>query len=391
VGVWPAAAQAHDASAWGGVFRSTDGGATWFQANQGRLIAGVLAIAVDPLDRHHLLVGTDEGLLATQNGGLDWESDLDAARPGPVFAVAVDRRRRGLAATASGLFRSDASGGLTWHAQPTPAGASPIRRLVGGEHEGRVYLLGWRGLFRSDDWGGQWTSIEAGLPDGSRASLVVARGPGQPKVLCLVDGQLWASTSGGQQWARAASTPADGHLQVLAADDLDPAVIWAAGAGRLFRSADGGDTWQAFGRPLPEVDTEVRGVAESPNHGRVVLSTDRSVDVSSDGGATWSMVTDNLPGHIEAGPLVRDPVELDTLYVGFALTPYAEQWRRAAEGGSGLGRLTPADVLGAAAFLALLGLTGGVALQWLARRRPGPTPASGDANATVASRSASAT
>jgi photosystem II stability/assembly factor-like uncharacterized protein len=350
--LWPAAAQAHDASSWGGVFRSTDGGVSWFQANQGRLIGGALAIAVDPLDRHHLLVGTDEGLLATQNGGLDWQSDLRTAGSGPVLAVAVDHRRRELAATAAGLFRSD--DGAAWQALPMPAAASPARGLVAGEQDGRVYLLGWRGLFRSDDWGDQWTPIQSGTV----TSLVVSG----TTVLCLMDGQLQASTSGGDSWIGRA----DGPFQVLAADG---AVIWAAGSDRVFRSTDGGDSWAPFGRPLPDADTEVRGIFQSADQGRVVLSTDRGVYVSADAGATWSLATDNLPGHIEAGPLLRDPVELNTVYVGFALTPYTEQWRRAAEGGSALARLAPADVLGGAALLALLGLAGGMALHWLARSR----------------------
>jgi photosystem II stability/assembly factor-like uncharacterized protein len=351
--LWPAAAQAHDASSWGGVFRSTDGGASWFQANQGRLIGGALAIAVDPLDRHHLLVGTDEGLLATQNGGLDWQPDLRAAGSGPVLAVAVDPRRRELAATPAGLFRSEDR--AVWQALPMPAGASPARSLVAGEQEGRVYLLGWRGLFRSDDWGEHWS---ASLLDGAATSLVLSG----TRLVCVVDGQLWSSANGGEQWTRANGPP----LQVLAADGP---VIWAAGNNRLFRSADSGESWEPFGQPLPDADTEVRGIFHATDQARIVLSTDRGVYVSSDSGATWSLATDNLPGHIEAGPLLRDPLELNTVYVGFALIPYGEQWRRAAEGGSALARLAPADIVGGAALLALLGLAGGMALHWLARSR----------------------
>jgi photosystem II stability/assembly factor-like uncharacterized protein len=351
--LWPAAAQAHDASSWGGVFRSTDGGASWFQANQGRLIGSALAIAVDPLDRHHLLVGTDEGLLVSQNGGLDWQPDLRAAGSGPVLALAVDPRRRQLAAGPAGLFRSD--DGAAWQALPMPAGASPARGLVTGEQDGRVYLLGWRGLFRSDDWGEHWSSS---LVQGEATSLVLSG----TRLVCLVDNQLWMSTNGGEQWTRANGPP----LHALA---TDAGVIWGAGNDRLFRSTDAGETWDAFGQPLPDADTEVRGIFHATDQPRIVLSTDRGVYVSSDAGATWSLATDNLPGHVEAGPLLRDPVELNTLYVGFALIPYGEQWRRAAEGGSALARLALADIVGGAALLALLALGGGMALHWLGRSR----------------------
>ena len=87
--VWPAGVRAHDASGWGGLFRSRDGGATWFQANQGRLVGGALGVAVEPGNPDHVLLGTDDGVLVTRNGGRDWESPTGTPR-GPVFAVAVD-------------------------------------------------------------------------------------------------------------------------------------------------------------------------------------------------------------------------------------------------------------------------------------------------------------
>src|SRR5256885_11338409 len=89
LGAAATSASAHDASSWGGVFRSRDGGATWFQANQGRLVAGALAIAVDPSDPNHLLLGTDAGLLTSRNGGLDWPSAVRL--PGAVgLAIPLD-------------------------------------------------------------------------------------------------------------------------------------------------------------------------------------------------------------------------------------------------------------------------------------------------------------
>jgi hypothetical protein len=105
--IWPATASAHDASSWGGLFRSRDGGVTWFQANQGRLVAGALAIAVDPTDPNHLLLGTDAGLLTSHNGGLDWQAA--AGLPGAaVLAVAFDAAgRRQLATTDAGVFTSE--------------------------------------------------------------------------------------------------------------------------------------------------------------------------------------------------------------------------------------------------------------------------------------------
>ena len=364
---WPASASAHDASSWGGLFRSRDGGATWFQANQGRLVAGALAIAVDPTDPNHLLLGTDAGLLTSRNGGLDWQAE--PGLPGvAVLAVAVDRAgRRQLAGTDAGVFTSE--DGSLWRAAGVPSGGVPARALVAGRRPGQVYLIGSNGLFRSDDWSASWTALDAGLPREPVLSLAAVD---DQVLVCLVAGQEWLSDDAGHSWRLGAGALPQGQLQTLTAEETG---VWAAGADRLFRSEDLGRTWRSVGQPLPDAHTDIRGIFASPDAARLLVSTHRGVYTSLDGGTTWSAVTDNLPGHIEAGPLVRDPVESRTLYVGFALTPYDEQWRRAIDGGSAASRLGMADLVGGAAFLLLLAIGGGVALQWLSRRRQPRTAA----------------
>ena len=43
---------------------------------------------------------------------------------------------------------------------------------------------------------------------------------------------------------------------------------------------------------------------------------------------------DNLPIHLEAGPLARDPSDAGVLYAVYSLMPYSEVWRAAIEGGN---------------------------------------------------------
>ena len=53
----------------------------------------------------------------------------------------------------------------------------------------------------------------------------------------------------------------------------------------------------------------------SADAAQIVVSTHRGVYTSIDGGTTWTLVADNLPGHIEAGPLVREMLVLHALLV----------------------------------------------------------------------------
>src|SRR5882672_7035200 len=79
-------ASAHDASSYGGVFRSRDLGAAWLNADVGLFLNAALVIAVDPRDSSHLLVGTDLGILSSRNGGRNWVAEARDVIFGAIFA-----------------------------------------------------------------------------------------------------------------------------------------------------------------------------------------------------------------------------------------------------------------------------------------------------------------
>src|SRR5262249_46028539 len=133
-------ASAHDASSYGGVFRSRDLGATWLNADVGLFLNAALVIAGDPRDSSHLLVGTDLGILSSRNGGRSWTPEARDIIIGAVFALAFSPDGElAVCAAASGVFRGDQDG---WLRAEVPASAIPARALVAGPANHRFYLLG---------------------------------------------------------------------------------------------------------------------------------------------------------------------------------------------------------------------------------------------------------
>jgi hypothetical protein len=100
-----------------------------------------------------------------------------------------------------------------------------------------------------------------------------------------------------------------------------------------------------------------------------VVSSDRGIYRSEDGGVTWAPKEDNLPIHIEAGPLARDPNDAAVIYAVFSLMPYPEVWRMAIEGGNLLARIEPLSLVGGLSFCALVLIGGVLAARHLSRRR----------------------
>ena len=101
----------------------------------------------------------------------------------------------------------------------------------------------------------------------------------------------------------------------------------------------------------------------------LVVTTHRGTYRSTDAGAHWALEEGNLPVHLEAGPLARDPANPRILYVVYSLIPYPEVWRSALEGSNLLARVDPMSLIGGLAFLLLLLLSGMLLVVWLVRRR----------------------
>ena len=130
---------AHDPSAYGGLFRSRDLGATWLNADAGLFLNAALTVAVDPRDPAHLLLGTDLGLMrsatAAAAGRREAAGQIIGAvvRASPSWPDGAERHRRGARAASSACDDG------RWTAADAPDGASPAR-AIGARRRARPRL-----------------------------------------------------------------------------------------------------------------------------------------------------------------------------------------------------------------------------------------------------------
>ena len=349
-------AWAHDPSSYGGVFRSRNLGGTWLNADVGLFLNAALAVAVDPREPSRLLVGTDLGLLGSRNGGRSWSPEAPDLIFGAVFAVAFSPDgERALCTAQSGVFRF-ADG--RWAPAHAPNAAIPARAIVAGASNDRIYLLGRSRLFVSED-GGQTYVPVPGLSQTGEMTALAVTGTAPEILVAVIDGRVMTSQDGGRAW-RDGGLGRDGEaVDTVAPDAYAPDRIWAASADRLHVSADLGATWRAAGGPLPEPGTKVRGIAADESAATLVVTTQRGTYRSEDGGQTWVLKEDNLPIHLEAGPLARDPSDPRLIYAVYSLMPYSEVWRAANEGGNLLARIDPISLAGGISFFLLILFGGG--------------------------------
>ena len=275
-----------------GIYKSSDGAATWSLSNNGFGNGLVTAIAPDPVSADTVYAGLDpEGLFKTTNAGATWLNPGGFSVPfGGVAAIAVD-----------------------------PVSAT-------------LYVGTPTGVFRSINGGQNWTEATNGFPPpGSRGVSALATDPVSPFTLYAgLSTGLFKSTNGSQSWSKIHDGPAGtivvdpaNHLTIYCATAghfvgtapaLAPEPEAASAVDNVFKSLDGGATWTAANGGISTLS--VSALAIDPSAPSTVFAgTSAGVFRSLNGGESWLPLNDGLTD-LYVLSLAVDPNAPSTLYAG---------------------------------------------------------------------------
>ncbi|MFF5297222.1 WD40/YVTN/BNR-like repeat-containing protein [Paractinoplanes globisporus] len=281
-------------AAGGGVWHSPDGGLTWSAQWHDEPTLNVGALAFDPDNPDVLYCGTGEanlsadshpgvGLMRTLDAGASWNllaSAEAAGLPTRIGAVAVDPFDprhllvggvRHAPGTPTGLFAST-DGGASWAFVPIAgAGAFFCHDIRFTPHQRGLVLAtitarGMQsGIWRSRDGGLGWEQLRGGLPAPDRINRTsLAMAPSDPDVI---------------------------YAQMATPDPTDPNVSRVLG---VFRTEDGGDNWRSIGgQHFAEERQMTYGntIVVHPEDPNLVLCGGVDLHRTRDGGGHWEQVT----------------------------------------------------------------------------------------------------
>jgi photosystem II stability/assembly factor-like uncharacterized protein len=319
----------------GGLFKTTDGGASWVAITDGKVplgSTGCVAVADSDPQVIYLGTGSDDvrsnvstgrGMYKSTDGGQTWKFiglynagqiggvRIHPTNPNIVWVSAQgdafkSNSERGIFKTTDGgatwkkvLFISDKIGAMDIELQPgnpkvVYAWMSRLERkpwtIISGGREG--------GFYKSTDGGENFTKMTSGLPTEliGKANLAVTNAK-PDRIYALVEakpgGGLYRSDDAGQTWQAMNSQPAQianamiqrpFYYVELGADPTNADVVYT-GAEGSWKSTDGGKTFATFRTP----HGDNHDIWISPKDGNIIIqSNDGGANVSYDGGRTWS-------------------------------------------------------------------------------------------------------
>jgi photosystem II stability/assembly factor-like uncharacterized protein len=298
----------------GGIWKTTDGGASWHPLNDFMANLAVSTLIIDPTDPNVLYAGTGEGfynsdaiqgagIFKTTDGGTTWSQLASTATPDFTYvnrlAISPADNKTLLAATRTGVWRST-DRGATWTRTLQPPTSVGLLQVAFHPSDGSKAVASGNSAkaYYSTDGGSNWTQA-TGLPSSTsfydRIELAYARS--SPNIVyasvgtgATNSGLIYKSTDGGQTYSRV-GTNSYGYLGGQGWYDnaiwVDPknANNLVVGGIDLWRSTDGGNTltrisqWQSA--PASSAHADQHAIVSSPSFDG---TTNKTVFIGNDGG-----------------------------------------------------------------------------------------------------------
>ncbi len=226
------------AGTWGGkIYRSTDNGESFTHINSTMYVGLIWSIAVN--SSGHIFVGTEQGLFGSFDDGATWQ--LIGLQFNDVRSIVIDQLGNIFAATwGAGIFKSE-DNGATWISVNNGL-IYPVVNSLAITNSSKLFAATYGfGLFSSIDGGTNWQHMNLGF------NLVWSLNVTSTDVLFAgTYGEgLYRSIDNGLNWTQLGNlnAPFIYSIQIDPADNIYVS-SWTSG---VFASSDFGDTWATLG------------------------------------------------------------------------------------------------------------------------------------------------
>ncbi|MBL0176925.1 MAG: hypothetical protein IPP94_16980 [Ignavibacteria bacterium] len=263
-----------------GLYRSTDQGGTWTEADPSLTGASVNRIA---FEGSKIYIASSDGVRISTDNGTSWEARNSGVTALNLECIVVLSAGSLAAAGSGGFVYTSSNDGALW----TKSTAS--KTLVYDVIKTSSTLLAgtqWDGIRRSEDGAATWKRSDAGLTNLQVSDIAVSTSG--TVLVCQNGGPLMLSSDGGGTWAASSENTA-GLTHVAVSPDGS---CFTAGYGGVLISTDGGRSFAKTSGDVPEND--LSAVEVSPAGHVFVGGLNDKLFRSTNNGAAWTDVSNGL-------------------------------------------------------------------------------------------------
>jgi photosystem II stability/assembly factor-like uncharacterized protein len=285
----------------GGLFKSTNAGATWTSLNKGLAITQFYRIGISRTNPNIIVAGAqDNGNMKYSSGSFTNVTNAD----GMQGFIDWSNSNVIYASTQYGSFYRSTNGGSTFTNINTPASGAWLSPWCQDPVVAKTLYAGTDKVYKSIDQGTTWVAISGALP-GTGKLTVLKIAPSDTQVIYAGSGtKLYRTTNGGGAWTDI--TPglpvATNFLTDVAINDTDPKIAYATFSGyvageKVYHTLNGGSTWTNISGTLPNMPVDSIVYQKSALNA-VYIGTDSGVYYRNDVSPNWVPYKFGLPNVI---------------------------------------------------------------------------------------------
>lgn len=294
----------------GGVWKTTDGGKSWFSLTDDQPTQASGCLAIDPVNPNIIYWGTGEpyyftyswggvGVLKSTNAGTTWEI-IGLSNEKRIRKISINPINPNiiLTATSGGIYRST-NAGFSWSKTSTFSEAWDVAINPSNPN---IAFAGANGIYKSTDGGVSWNQLTNGIPT-STSRLVLAIAPSLPTTVYVLisNTKFYKTTNSGENWFEL-TIPSDlfnigfgaqGWFDIaIDVSPTDPNIVIIGGI-LVYRSTNGGNTWTDLSESGMHADCHAIKFGPA-NSNLVYVGTDGGINKSVNNGANFTRVNSNL-------------------------------------------------------------------------------------------------
>jgi photosystem II stability/assembly factor-like uncharacterized protein len=271
-----------------------------------------------------LYAGCDGGVYRTTNGGASWTDLSEGLKITQVYRLGTSHTHPDIVqfgAQDNGSMRRFPAG--TWK---QAFGADGMETVIDYSTP-NIAVISYQngGLLLTMDGGNSFTEFMNGVNQPSGWITPFVLHPTDPERWLVGRRAVWETYDRGVSWGTI--SPSDNvNIGALAWSKSDPLVIYFSKGNVLRKTTDGGGTWSIVNQGLPFQNISSISIhPTNPDHVVITYSSfsaGQKVYRTLNGGATWTNISENLPNLQAWSVIFQENSPLDAMYLGMGIGVY---------------------------------------------------------------------